>query len=77
MIEIGPGHQYVLATDGAWKVPNPIELINQWPKWTMGDVSALGALDGLLSVLRQEGAATGTRSDNVTMLLLRVPDGSA
>jgi serine/threonine protein phosphatase PrpC len=74
-VALRPGASYLLATDGLWSCSDPYGWVAQWPQLLGGGAGAGAAtmLAALLDAYEAHPAAF-FHPDNVTCVLLRVPD---
>jgi serine/threonine protein phosphatase PrpC len=73
-LTLRPGASYLLATDGLWSCSDPLGWVSQWPRLLGGDASAATMLGALFDAYDAHPAAF-FYPDNVSAILLRVPDG--
>ena len=72
-LALQPGSTYLLATDGLWSCSDPYGWAAQWPQLLGGGAGAATMLGALLDAYEAHPAAF-FHPDNVTAILLRVPD---
>lgn len=72
-LALQPGASYLLATDGLWSCSDPYGWVRQWPALLAGRADAATMLGALLTAYEAHPAAF-FYPDNVTAILLRVPD---
>jgi len=75
-LRLAPGASYLLATDGLWSCSDPYGWVSQWPQLLGGRADAATILGALLAAYESHPAAF-FYPDNVSAILLRMPDGSA
>jgi serine/threonine protein phosphatase PrpC len=75
-LELRTGASYLLATDGLWSCSDPYGWVTQWPRLLSGGQDAAAMLQGLLDAYEAHPAAF-FYPDNVSAILLRVPDAGA
>jgi serine/threonine protein phosphatase PrpC len=73
-LELRPGTSYLLATDGLWSCSDPEGWVAQWPQLLAGKANAATMLHALVDAYDAHPAAF-FYPDNVSAILLRVPDG--
>lgn len=72
-VALRPGASYLLATDGLWSCSDPYGWVSQWPQLLTGKADAATMLQALLAAYEAHPAAF-FYPDNVSAILLRVPD---
>jgi serine/threonine protein phosphatase PrpC len=72
-LTLRPGTSYLLATDGLWSCSDPLGWVSQWPRLLGRDASAAAMLGALFEAYDAHPAAF-FYPDNVSAILLRVPD---
>jgi serine/threonine protein phosphatase PrpC len=70
-VELEPGADYLLATDGFWSCPNASAWVSRWPAVLSSAQSADAACTALFEEIRANPPAD-LHSDNLTAILLRV-----
>jgi hypothetical protein len=75
-LTLRPGASYVLATDGLWSCSDPYGWVSQWPQLLAGRADAATMLGALLAAFEAHPMAF-FHPDNVSAILLRVPDDGA
>jgi serine/threonine protein phosphatase PrpC len=75
-LALRPGSSYLLATDGLWSCSDPYGWAAQWPQLLGGGADAATMLGALLDAYDAHPAAF-FHPDNVSIILLRVPDHAA
>lgn len=78
-LALRPGASYLLATDGLWSCSDPAGWVAQWPQ-LLGDAGGAadaGRMLGALLDAYEAHPAAFFHPDNVSAVLLRVPEASA
>jgi serine/threonine protein phosphatase PrpC len=71
VLELRPGHTYLLATDGFWACADPFEWVGRWPELLAGtSCSARATLDALFDEI-MIAPPRGLHTDNLTAIALR------
>jgi serine/threonine protein phosphatase PrpC len=75
-VPLRPGACYLLATDGLWSCADPYGWVSRWPALTAGRADARAMLGALLDGYDAHPPAF-FYPDNVSAILIRVPDPGA
>jgi serine/threonine protein phosphatase PrpC len=75
-IHLRPGATYLLATDGLWSCSDPYGWVGQWPQLLGGRLDAAAMLAALLRAYEAHPPVF-FYPDNISAILLRIPDGAA
>ena len=70
-VELEPGADYLLATDGFWSCPDAAAWVSRWPAVLASEQSAASACSALFEEIR-DNPPPDLHSDNLTAVLLRV-----